>query len=206
MKYLQYGCGLYEPNGWRNFDASPTLWLQRLPIVGRAMHRLGGPKFPQSIEYGNIVNGLPVEENIWDGVYCSHVLEHLALEDCRKALSNTYKMLKNDGIFRLVLPDLEQQTTFYLSCKVPEASRHFMEYTFLGVKERPRGIGGLIKNWLGNSHHLWMWDYKALASELSQIGFRDIRRAQFGDSSDSMFIKAEDENRWTDSLGIECRR
>ncbi|HEX8242224.1 MAG TPA: hypothetical protein VF541_01965 [Longimicrobium sp.] len=34
--HAQYGCGPCAPAGWRNFDASPTLRLQRLPAAGGA--------------------------------------------------------------------------------------------------------------------------------------------------------------------------
>ena len=33
-KYVQYGCGFSAPEQWLNFDASPTLRFERLPIIG----------------------------------------------------------------------------------------------------------------------------------------------------------------------------
>lgn len=33
--FIQYGCGLSAPNDWINFDASPTLRIQKFPILGR---------------------------------------------------------------------------------------------------------------------------------------------------------------------------
>ena len=33
-KYVQYGCGLSAPNEWINFDVSPTLRIQKIPIIG----------------------------------------------------------------------------------------------------------------------------------------------------------------------------
>src|SRR4051812_43659884 len=106
-EYVQYGCGLSAPESWRNFDASPTLRLQRLPVVGRRLHGGGLPLFPSNVEYGDIVRGLPVSPGSCRGVYCSHVLEHLALADFRTALRNTRAILRDGGIFRFVLPDLE---------------------------------------------------------------------------------------------------
>ena len=41
--YVQYGCGLSAPHEWLNFDASPILRLQKLPLLGQLV---GGPKFP----------------------------------------------------------------------------------------------------------------------------------------------------------------
>ena len=94
--YVHYGCHWCASEEWLNFDASPTLRLERLPVVGR-MVRKNARRFPSNVLYGDIVRGLPVKENSCDGVYCSHVLEHLALEDCRRALLNTHRMMKKRG-------------------------------------------------------------------------------------------------------------
>ncbi|MES2692495.1 MAG: hypothetical protein V4773_03405 [Verrucomicrobiota bacterium] len=76
----------------------------------------------------------------------------------------------------------------------------------LGTFSRPRGLVEFLKRWLGGSKHLWMWDYKAMARELTDAGFVEIRRAAFGDASDAMFKDVENIGRWTHCLGVECRR
>ena len=76
--YIQYGCGLSAPMEWRNFDASPTLRFERLPVIGQ-FYTKNDKRFPTNVEYGDIVKGLPVEINSCKGVYCSHILEHLSL-------------------------------------------------------------------------------------------------------------------------------
>src|SRR5687767_6441655 len=105
--YVQFGCGLSAPDGWLNFDSSPTLRAQRLPLIGSAIARASDTRFPEAVRYGDIVTGLPVADGSCKGVYASHVLEHLALEDMRTALRNTWKILEPGGVFRLVVPDLE---------------------------------------------------------------------------------------------------
>lgn len=80
FRYVQYGCGWSAPRGWRNFDASPTLRFERLPLIGRLYTR-NASRFPENIEYGEIVKGLPVSSGSCNGVYCSHILEHLSLDD-----------------------------------------------------------------------------------------------------------------------------
>lgn len=107
LQHIQYGCGLNAPKSWRNFDISPTLRLQKIPLAAALLQRRGMPKWSDNVEYGDIVAGLPVERNSCKAVYCSHVLEHLALDDFRRALRNTYLYLEPGGIFRFVLPDLE---------------------------------------------------------------------------------------------------
>lgn len=203
--YVQYGCGWSAPDGWRNFDASPTLRFERLPFLGKLYTR-NAVRFPANVEYGNIVKGLPIKDQSCRGVYCSHILEHLSLEDCRTALRNTRGILQDGGTFRLVVPDLEFCVRKYLNDASSDAAPNFLRETSLGKEKRNRGLKGIMIEWLGNSQHLWMWDYRAMARELKEAGFREIRHAEFGDSADAMFKEVEDIGRWKDCLGIECRR
>lgn len=119
--YIQYGCGWSAPSQWRNFDASPTLIFERIPLLGR-LYSKNESRFPSNVEYGDIVRGLPVEQNSCAGVYCSHILEHLSLSDFRVALRNTKKILRPTGIFRLVLPDLEYSIRKYNENLSPSAA------------------------------------------------------------------------------------
>ena len=201
--YLQYGCGWCAPEGWLNFDASPTLRFERMPLLGRLYTR-NEKRFPAGARYGNVVRGLPLPDDSCAAVYCSHVLEHLALDELRAALAESRRLLRPGGRFRLVVPDLEREVEHYRSDGAADAAIRLMERTELGWRDRPRGIRGLLREWLGNSRHRWMWDYPALARELEAAGFRDIRRARFGDSREPRFAEVEDEGRWRDALGIEC--
>jgi SAM-dependent methyltransferase len=204
-EYVQFGCGFSAPEKWRNFDASPTLRFEKIPVVGRLYTR-NSARFPKSVEYGDIVRGLPIAEESTDGVYCSHVLEHLSLEDFRSAISNTYQILKPGGYFRLVLPDLEYAINQYNQQSSPVAAFEFMRNTILGKEKSRPGLRAFVSEWLGHCQHLWMWDYKSIAHELQQTGFTNLRRATFGDSADPMFRDVEDETRWVDALGVECRK
>ncbi len=203
--YVQYGCGLVAPPTWTNFDASPTLWLQRLPGIGPLLTR-GGPQFPAEVHYGDITQGVPIAPASCTAIYCSHVLEHLALADLRSALRHTYSHLKLGGVFRCVLPDLEVLARQYLASTADQPAVEFLEATEIGCRQRPRTLGAQVRDWLGNSRHLWMWDYRSLAYELEQVGFVAIRRASFGDADDPCFQDVEQVSRWQDSLGIEARR
>jgi len=204
-RYVHYGCGWSAPAGWRNFDASPTLRFERIPLVGRLYTR-NASRFPRNAAYGDIVKGLPVPPGSCDGVYCSHVLEHLSLEELRAALKNSLLILRPGGIFRLTVPDLERAVRRYAGNPSTDAAIELMKETGLGHESRPRGPGAFLVAWLGCSRHLWMWDYKAIEKELLAAGFVDVRRASFGDSPDPRFREVEEKARWDDGLGIECRR
>jgi SAM-dependent methyltransferase len=201
---IQFGCGLCAPTQWRNFDASPTLRLQRLPLIGKFVPAGEFGRFPSNVEYGDITTGLPIADASVELLYCSHVLEHITLEELRQALQNCYRYLQPGGIFRMVLPDLEVLAQQYLNSTDPDASLVFMQESWLGMSSRRRDLLGFLKTWLSGSHHLWMWDYKSLSRELTQAGFTDIRRARLGDSGITEFTDLENPERWQNELGIQC--
>lgn len=208
-QHIQYGCGLTAPSEWENFDVSPTLRLQRIPVLNLLLQKQGKVRFPANVKYGDIRIGLPgIKANSCKAVYCSHVLEHLSLEDCRIALKNTYELLVYEGIFRLVVPDLEQAAKTYLTrlaTQDPTASLDFIgSQTLLGLERRPKGLKEMLIASFGNSKHLWMWDYYAMEFELKLAGFRFIRKCEFNDSSDPLFQLVEEESRFQGCLAIEA--
>ncbi len=206
--YLQYGCGLCAPDGWLNFDASWTLRFERLPVVGRLYTKNATP-FPKSVRYGDIVKGLNLPQESCSGIYASHVLEHLAYQDCRTALRNTNRLLKRDGLFRLVVPDLQNAAERYveaLRLDSSDAGPTFLDVTGLGRRSRSHSWASLIYSWLASSAHLWMWDYPAMKHELREAGFRNIRKCAAGDSRDPMFSLVEDPARFENALAIEARK
>ena len=206
-EYVQFGCGTCAPETWRNFDAGPAFLLEKkLPFLKAVLLRKGFPDYPRSIEYGDVIKGLPVAAGSLRAVYCSHVLEHLSLNDCRRTLHNIHSYLQPGGIFRLVVPDLEHLARTYLETRDPSAANVFMVEAHLGEESTQRGLRSLPRALFGRSQHLWMWDEKNMRTELESAGFVAIRRARCGDSEDPHFLEVEDEGRWRDALGMECRR
>lgn len=202
---VQYGCGWVAPLSWRNFDASLTLRFEHIPLIGH-LYTKNDSRFPENVEFGNIVKGLPIPDKECQLIYCSHVLEHLSLNDFRTALRNSYQKLEVNGVFRFVLPDLEYYAKQYINETSPDAALSFMLNTSLGYENRNYSLKSFISSYFGNSQHLWMWDFKSIEHELLEAGFHGVRRAQLGDSVDVRFNDVEEKSRWDDCLGVECRR
>lgn len=201
---VHYGCGPTVGKSWLNFDVSPMLRVERLPLIGPVLHKLagGGMSFPREVRYGNIINGPLVQEGSAKAVYASHVLEHLSLGDARVALANTYRMLAPGGVLRLIVPDLRTRAELYLqqvAAGDPEAASNFMRYSVLGMEERPRGMIRLIRRTFSGTSHLWMWDRISMRAELERAGFVSIRECQFGDADDPAFAELEDRTRFIDT-------
>ena len=107
------------------------------------------------------------------------------------------------------MPDLEFFARLYineLDRGDNSASINFMNYTLLGINQRPRGVKDFLSSFWGNSHHLWMWDKKSLGKELENVGFKEIRVCEFNDSEDKMFNLVEDKDRFQHAVAIECRK
>lgn len=206
--YVHYGCGINAPLEWLNFDVSPTLRIQKTPIINFFLKTKHNTNFPKNVRFGNIVKGLPISDNSCNGVYCSHVLEHLTLHDCRKAIKNSYKILKKNGIFRCVVPDLEYITRKYINNidngNNDTASINFIDDTLLGTREKHNGLVLFLRNIYGNSKHLWMWDKHSLSKELRDAGFTKLRNCKYNDSKDKMFLKVEKRERFKNSVAIEA--
>lgn len=208
-KYVQYGCGLSAPTEWVNFDSSPTLKIQKTPIIGALLKSRLNTVFPSNVQFGDIVKGLPIANESCDGLYCSHVLEHLSLTDFRIALKNSFKVLKPGGIFRLVMPDFEVLVNSYIQSKQsgnPNAAIKFMKDSGMALESRTRGMKGMLEGTLGNARHQWLWDAESTKMELEKVGFKEIRRCAFNDSSDAQFKLVEDESRFKGALAFEMTK
>jgi SAM-dependent methyltransferase len=208
--YVQYGCGICAPPGWLNFDASPRLRLEKVPGIRGILHSTVGILFPANVRFGDIVRGLPVPEHSACGIYCSHVLEHLARDDLAIALHNTLRILKPGGIFRLVVPDLHWRALRYVAAVASEkhtAADEFMSGAHLGRYGR-QNIVFLAHDYFGHCAHLWMYDFISLKPKLEAAGFVGIRRCELGDARDRMFDLVEEAGRFFDGgereLAIEA--
>jgi hypothetical protein len=204
---VQFGCGCIAPEAWLNFDVSPTLRLSKIPGLQKLLHL---PPWPPQVRYGNVVQGLPVPDGSCRRLFSDNMLEHLSLADAKRTLANCRKILAPEGVFRLFLPDMHAHVETYLSLRKSspaEAAHKFMQLMAVGLTERERGLKGMLRRWLGNSRHLWMWDEAAMKAALTEAGFGTIRRARYLDSGDPMFNQIESTHpEWADYvLGVEAR-
>ncbi len=63
----------------------------------------------------DIRKSLPFPDNSLDFVYTSHLIEHLINEDLTKLIQEIFRILKPDGVCRLVTPDWDEMIGEYIS-------------------------------------------------------------------------------------------
>ncbi|WP_309091721.1 methyltransferase domain-containing protein [Phenylobacterium sp.] len=208
MALVHYGCGDQLGPTWLNFDISPILRIARLP-GGKLLSALAGvgDAFPPGVLVGDITKAPLVAPGTAAAAYASHVLEHMTLEDCRAALTNTYRMLAPGGVFRLIVPDMEWRARLYLEelgRGDPEAASNLMRYSILG-QERRLGVVRRLRKAFSGTSHLWMWDFTSMSHELKQAGFVSIRRCQYGDAANPLFAEVENPDRFWGTVDSGAR-
>ena len=194
---IHIGCAYTVGKSWKNYDCTPTSRIEKIPIIGKFIN-INEKRFPKEVMYGDIVKGPLTNPEQAENIYCSHTLEHLPLEFMKKALLNIHVMLKKNGTFRLIVPSLENRVKKYQN--VQDAHK-FIESLSMGKKNEDRTIIGKLRNIIGNSSHLWMYDNKSMLMELKKANFTNIRKCQLGDSNISVFSEVEEESRFYQNDG-----
>lgn len=87
LKYINLGCGAHFHKDWVNVDFSVT---------------------GKNVIAHNLNCGIPFPNDTFDVVYHSHVLEHFSKKNADFFIKECYRVLKTNGILRVVIPDLEQ--------------------------------------------------------------------------------------------------
>ncbi len=207
---VNIGCGHSVGKDWENYDASPTLRLERLPLLGRLVKK-NRHRFPPEAMYGDITQGPIGAPGTVSAVFCSHMLEHVSHEDMRNSLKHIHAMLIPGGVFRLIVPDLSIRARMYVDkLGQPDAASRFLEMSDLGQRRMRRGLKSRLLAVLGNSAHLWMYDDASMRQEHELAGFSDIRRCAHGDSDVAAFAQVENPDRFGTpdftELAMECRK
>lgn len=87
MRYLNLGCGSHWNSEWTNINFTSTS--------------------DEVIAY-DLSKGIRFSDNTADVIYHSHLLEHFSKENGEFFLLECYRVLKRQGIIRVVIPDLER--------------------------------------------------------------------------------------------------
>ena len=124
----------------------------------------------------NIAKKLPFEDNQFDLIYSSHVIEHIYKNEFKLFLSESYRILKEDGMNIIATPSLESISKFWYCDNNKDAimikimkerySKHMTENCFTSsqhINLMMRGFG-----------HKYLYD-QCLIEELGiNAGYRNV--------------------------------
>jgi predicted SAM-dependent methyltransferase len=122
----------------------------------------------QNIAWADATKRLPLTDKSVAIVYSSHMLEHLDREGALQFLAEAQRVLVNNGIIRLAVPDLRRRILQYL--EHGDGDRFIGSLTMRS--HNLRTIQDKIKMLLvGDRDHRWMYDAKSLSRLLNLNGF-----------------------------------
>ena len=103
-KVLDLGCGegFYTMVISELYDAEVTAFDFNATLLEKAAAWTGGGKRVEFVN-GDIAETLPFEDNAFDKIVFTEVLEHI--DDDRKAISEVYRVLKPGGVLGLTVPN-----------------------------------------------------------------------------------------------------
>jgi SAM-dependent methyltransferase len=212
---VNLGCGPWaKKTCWQDYDGSWNVLASRLPFgLGCLARKLLGHKslgFPPHVRYLNITKRLPFADQSVDAVYFSHVLEHLHLDEGRRLLAECYRILKPDGIIRVLVPDTEYFLNNYLSkVSLLDAVACIELNKILGYRELTCR-GNLLKRLYVSASdfhsHKFMYDRLFLKKCLLDVGFSSIEEIHFSRSRIPEIADVEIEHRAAKGIGFEAVR
>ena len=153
------------------------------------------------IDYKSSIDKLDmVDDNSCELIYASHVLEYFDIEEARDVLSEWHRVLIENGILRLAVPNIEKLIEVYNQ-----------------TNDLNNILGPLYGKWeVNNTHnniyHKTVYDMKNLSTLLTEVGYKKIKTwswqeelpKDYDDHSKAYYPHMDFDSGIHISLNIEC--
>jgi len=118
----------------------------------------------------DVTKPFPIQDNIVDLVFSSHLLEHLSREEGYAFLQECHRILKTGGIIRLSVPDSKKITKDYVDGKI-------RDHRFINTGVSDADDDALAYYNLLLASHKTVYDEESLKAILAKIGFKNIEKS-----------------------------
>ena len=172
---LHLGCGDKHLDGWINIDQ------QALPGVDVVADVTKGLKF----------------SNV-EAVYAEHFLEHLPIAAALDFMTESHRVLGEDGVMRLSTPNLDWVWLTHYRLEASDGEKSAMAVN----------LNRAFHGW----EHRFLWNREMLAKALAAAGFVDLTWHRYGESSRAVFRGLERHETYEDNpelphvLIVEARK
>ena len=139
---------------------------------------------------------LPFPSDLFDGVFCEHVLEHFSLEDGEKVAREVYRVLRSGGCFRVIVPDAQLVLHRYFDAPEEMVARRGTG------RETPMEIVNLY--FRQRYEHQFVYDWSTMEKMLLRAGFDTVCRSKFEDGRQGPSLILDDKKYEWESLYVEA--
>ena len=129
MRFLNLACGdiFVSSTLWENCDFAPK---------------------SRDVKQVNLLSGLPYGDNTFELAYCSHYIEHIPKNEVLNFLRECNRVLKPNGLSRLVLPNFENIAREYIK-NIDQGNLLYSEFNIVEMVDQctRRESGGELMKW-----------------------------------------------------------
>ncbi|MBU7583971.1 MAG: methyltransferase domain-containing protein [Nostoc sp. TH1S01] len=181
LNLLNLGCGSTIFEGWINADFfTNTVRFWERPASSRDW--MLDLRYPMNCD-----------DNVWDGVFSEHTLEHLYPHQALHLLKEIYRTMKPGAWLRVTVPDLRKYVHYYCGELVDERFNTWQT----GCEA--------IRYLTQDNLHLSIWDCELLSSYLKEVGFINIKEVSFMEGTDTLLLKDKYKRAW-ETLYMEAQK
>lgn len=209
---INIGCGpTGQIGGFDNLDNSPGVSLAKWRLLKWILFTA---KIINETQYKTNWNGvikcdaskgLPYKDNSVDKIYSSHFLEHIPPHKGIFVIKECYRVLRDNGTMRLVVPDLLHHAEQYT-----KETKILMRASQLPSDRSIHDIfmntvcGAYLSRKRYGAEHAYMYDFPTLVAILKDAGFQRIVRCEYRNGSDNELALYD--SRPDDSLHLEITK
>lgn len=179
MLKLNLGCGFHTPIGWLNVDYAIGAWLAKPGVFAtiNKKFKIINLNWSNDIFLCDLTKKLPWDDDSVDIIYSSHSLEHLSKIEGRYLLRECHRLLKPNGIIRIVVPDLKVIINRYTQGKI--AADEVLDQLYVTYNSPTDGVLKRIIAPFIQFPHKCMYDTPTLLRIMSEIGFEVASKQAF---------------------------
>jgi len=207
---INLGCG---PNGqidgFINIDNSKAVLLEKSPLIKKILYKFNiitKEKYEAdwtNVMFADVSRRIPFKNDSIKKIYTSHFLEHLPKDKGQSVLVNCYRILKDGGVIRIVLPDLLWHVEQYIKSTKVMIKKEQNEFNSDAHDSFLNNIyGAYLTNARYGLEHCYMYDVPTIVCILRDVGFRDIEICDYQKGRDMEL--ASYDSRPNDSMHIQC--
>ena len=138
---------------------------------------------------------LPLADNLFDGAFCEHVIEHFSYEDGQRVCAEINRVLRPGGVFRVIVPDAELIVRTYL-----EDPERLVAYRGPPGATAMQAVNSLFRQ---RYEHQFLYDWQTMERMLASAGFAEVTRRKPGEGSCPALLIDDDKYVW-ESLYVEA--
>jgi len=111
----------------------------------------------------DVRNPLPWPDNSVAEIFHSHLSEHLTSAECMRFFMECFRILKPDGVMRIIVPAINDEMTRHHIQDLCIGHQHFQTFSFINLHAMLFGAGFEL-------HKIWQTEKKPIDNHHETIG------------------------------------